>query len=121
MRILVRVAAASGRAGDRSSGAAPAPGEVRGCRSRCRAAPCPRMSCRSRATWQGSGLESRLCFLSLQIVQCFISLEIKLLNIRKCLALTRLERGRGVCFGVVGRVLCFEVIIAKFVAQKKFM
>lgn len=68
-----------------------------------------------------SGLGSPVCFLSLQIIQAFISLEIKLENIRKCLALTRLERGREVCFGIVGIVLCFEVIIAKFVGQKKFM
>lgn len=94
----------------------PAPGKVRG------AAPAaghrPRTGGRTRATWQGSGLESPVCFLPLQVIQCFISLEMRLENI---LALARLERGHGVCFGVVGRVLCFELIIAKFVAQKKFM
>lgn len=68
----------------------------------------------SRATWQGSGLESPVCFLPLRITQCFISLE----NIRRCLELARLERGHEACFGVVGRVLCFEVVISKFVAQK---
>lgn len=68
----------------------------------------------SRATWQGSGLESPACFLPLRITQCFTSLG----NTRKCLALTRLERGHEACLGVVGRVLYFEVIIAKFVAQK---
>lgn len=62
-----------------------------------------------------------MCFLSLQIIQWFISLDMKLENIRKRLALTRVEGGRGVCYGVVGRVLCFKVVIAKFVAQKKFM
>lgn len=81
----------------------------------------PQMSGRNCATWQGSGLQNRVCFLSLQIIQCVISVDTKQENIRKCLTLTRLERGRGVCFGVVGTVFCFEVIIAKFVAQKKFM
>lgn len=81
----------------------------------------PQMSGRNRATWQGSGLQSRVCSLSLQIIQCVISVDAKLENIRKCLALTRLERGHWGCFGVVGTVLCFEVIVAKFVAQKKFM
>lgn len=107
-------ATSEGHAGDRRSrapkggcaGAAPAAGHW------------ARMSGRNRATWQDSGLESPVCFLSLQIIEGFISLEIKLENIRKCLALTRLERGRGAYFGIVGRVLCFEVIITKFVAQK---
>lgn len=118
-------ASAGGHAGDRrdrrdrSCRAAPAPGKVRG------AAPAaghrPRTGGRSRATWQGSRLESPVCFLPLQVIQCFISLEMRLENIHKCLALAGLERGHGVCFGVVGRVLCFELIIAKFVAQKKFM
>lgn len=86
VRILVRVPSARGHAGDGSSGAAPAPGRCAG------AAPAaghrPWMSGTNRATWQGRGLESRVCFLSLRIIQCFISLE----NIRKCLVLAGLER-----------------------------
>lgn len=114
VRIRVGVPSARGHAGDRSSGAGPA---REGARGRSRRRHRPRVSGTDRATWQGRGLESPVCFLSLQIIQCFIPLE----NIRKCLPLARLERGRGVCFGVVGRALCFEVVIAKFVAQKKFM
>lgn len=117
VRIPARVPAARGRAGHGRSGAAPG----RGAGAAPAAGHGPWGSRRNRATWQGGGLERPLCFLLPQIIQCFISLEMKLENISKCLTLTRLERGHGVCFDVAGRALCFEVIISKFVAQKKFM
>lgn len=119
VRVLAGVPSAGGHAGDRRDRrdrSCRAAGKVRG------AAPAaghrPRTGGRTRATWHRSGLESPVCFLPLQVIQCFISLEMSLEN---TLALARLERGHGVCFGVVDRVLCFELIIAKFVAQKKFM